>query len=160
MFSGREIAEMIAQLGFTHVIWVPDSALGLWEDALENAPDFRLVRVCREGEAWPLAAGLHLGGKRPLVIMQCTGLFESGDALRNVLFDLRLPIPAIVGYRSYLVRDSSDSARSFAEPVLHAWGIEYRLIASEEEKPQLAAHLADCLQRRKPGVVLLAEGSM
>jgi sulfopyruvate decarboxylase TPP-binding subunit len=159
IFSGREIADAIHRLEFTHVVWVPDSVLGLWEGELEAAEEFRLLRVCREGEAWPLAAGLHLGGKRPLVIMQCTGLFESGDALRNVLFDLKLPIVAIVGYRSYLVRPSSDSAKRFTEPILDAWGIDHRVVATEEDKPQLAAHLASCLQAEKPGVVLLAEGS-
>ena len=159
MFTAREIAEIIRRLGFTHVIWVPDSVLGPWEGALEADGAFQLVRVCREGEAWPLAAGLYLGGKRPLVMVQCTGLFESGDALRNVLFDLELPLVAVVGYRSYLAADSRDTARRFTEPILNAWGIEHRLIAREEDKPQLAAHLAACLEAGTPGVVLLAEGS-
>ena len=83
MFSGDEVAELIAELGVTHVIWLPDSGLGPWETALENSSAFRLLRVAREGEAWGLAAGLHIGGKQPLVVMQTTGLFESGDALRN-----------------------------------------------------------------------------
>lgn len=159
MFSGREIADVIRRLGFTHVIWVPDSVLGLWEQSLSAAEALRLVRVCREGEAWPLAAGLHLGGKRPLVIVQSTGLFESGDALRNVLFDLRLPLVAVVGYRAYLVPRSSDSAKRFIEPILNAWGIDYRLIATPADKPQMAAYLARCLEAERPGVVLLAEGN-
>ena len=71
-----------------------------------------LVRVCREGEAWTIAAGLYLGGQRPLVVIQNTGLFESGDALRNVLFDLGLPLFALIGYRNYLVPDSPDTARA------------------------------------------------
>jgi len=159
MFSGREIAEAISRLGYSHVVWVPDSVLGPWEKDLEAAASFRLLRVCREGEAWPLAAGLYLGGKRPLVMMQCTGLFESGDALRNVLFDLALPITAVVGYRSYLVADSPDTARKFARPILDAWEIDYRLVAAEDDKPQLTDHLAACLRAQRPGVVLLAEGS-
>ncbi len=160
MFSGPEITDAIGPLGFTHVVWVPDSVLGGWEAALEASEAFRLIRVCREGEAWPLAAGLYLGGKRPLVLMQCTGLFESGDALRNVLFDLKLPLVAILGYRSYLIRGSSDSAKKFAQPILDAWGIDYRLIATEQDKPQLAAQLATCLEAQRPGMVLLAEGSI
>ena len=165
MFSGREIADTVSRLGYSHVVWVPDSVLGTWEEELEAAAGFRLLRVCREGEAWPLAAGLYLGGKRPLVMMQCTGLFESGDALRNVLFDLGVPITAIVGYRGYpvagsdAVADSPDSARKFARPILDARGIDYRLVAGEDDKPQLADHLAACLRAQRPGVVLLAEGS-
>src|SRR2546421_10620194 len=125
MFTGPEIAITLTELGVTHVIWVPDSTTGTWEEALDSSPALRLIRVCREGEAWPLAAGLHLGGKTPLVLMQSTGLFESGDALRNVLFDLALPIFALIGVRNALVSDSRDSARTFAEPILKAWGIPY-----------------------------------
>lgn len=158
LFTGKEIAEIIAELGFTHVIWVPDSTLGTWEAALEDSPSFRLLRVCREGEAWAMAAGLHLGGKSPLLIMQCTGLFESGDALRNAVYDLGLPLLAIIGLRNYLILDSPDSAKRFAQPILDAWDIDYHLIASENDKPQLQNFLAACLRDDKPGVVLIAEG--
>ena len=158
MYSGPEVAATLAELGVSHVIWLPDSELGQWEAALENSPAFRLIRICREGEAWPLAAGLFLGGRSPLVMMQITGLFESGDALRNVLFDLKLPIFAIVGARSYLTESSPDTAKRFTEPILAAWGIPYVLIARAEDKPRLAEHYRRCRQEGTPGVALMAEG--
>ena len=37
--------------GFTHVVWIPDSALGPWEPALVSSDKLKLVRPCREGEA-------------------------------------------------------------------------------------------------------------
>ncbi len=160
MVSGTLAVETFASLGFTHVIWVPDSALGPWEADLETASATKLLRVCREGEAWALAAGLHVGGSSPLVVMQSTGFFESGDALRNVLFDLQLPLSALIGYRSFLVQDSPDSAKRFLEPVLQAWGLDYVLVTSEDDWPQAAAHWGACQQAEKPGVVLLAEGKM
>ena len=119
---------MLADVGTTHVVWVPDSALGDWESALESSPAFRLLRVCRESEAWALAAGLHLGGAQPMIVMQTTGMFDSGDSLRNCLFDLRLPLFAIVGHRSFLIENTTDTAKHFAEPILNAWGIDYVLL--------------------------------
>ena len=160
MYTGPEIAATIDDLGVTHVVWVPDSLLGGWEQSLESLPSCRLIRVCREGEAWPLAAGLHLGGKRPVVMIQTTGMFESGDAMRNVLLDLKLPIFAVIGHRSYLVEDSPDTAKRLAEPFLKAVGIEYMLVARPEEKAKLAQFYRDCREAAKPGVVLVAEGSM
>ena len=91
MFTGSEIVGLCEELGVTHVVWVPDSAFGPWETELESARSVQLVRVCREGEAWPLAAGLLVGGKSPLVVMQTTGLFESGDALAKLPAD-RTPV--------------------------------------------------------------------
>ncbi len=157
-YPGDKVVEIFTALGITHVVWLPDSALGPWEAALERAGSLKLVRVCREGEAWAIAAGLHLGGCRPLVLIQNTGLFESGDALRNVLFDLGLPLLAVVGYRSYLVANSTDSARRFTEPVLSAWGLKYAVVRSAGELPAMQKHLADCIAARRPGIVLVGEG--
>jgi sulfopyruvate decarboxylase TPP-binding subunit len=159
MFCGEEIVETLEQLGVTHVIWLPDSAFGPWESALE-ASSMRLIRVCREGETWPLAAGLQLGGKSPLVMMQMTGFYESGDALRNILFDLQVPLYAVLGARSWLVEGSRDSAKRFIEPILNAWGIDYTLIVSAEQKPQLQAHYLECREAQRAGAALIAEGRM
>ena len=64
-YSGSKFVAALAELGVTHAVWVPDSALGVWEQALEDSPDIQLVRVCREGEAWPIAAGSrHLPRRR------------------------------------------------------------------------------------------------
>ncbi|HEV7221441.1 MAG TPA: thiamine pyrophosphate-binding protein [Pirellulales bacterium] len=158
MLTGPQIAAAIAELGVTHVVWLPDSTLGTWEAALGQSPDLALVRVCREGEAWAIAAGLHLGGRRPLVVMQCTGLFESGDALRNVLFDMRLPLYAMIGYRSYLLENSPDTARRFTEPVLKAWGLDYMLIEGAADLPKWTEHYRACQIAGRPGAALLAEG--
>ena len=159
MFTGAEIVAVFSDLGISHVVWVPDSATGQWEEALDASP-ISLIRVCREGEAWPLAAGLHLGGRTPLVIMQTTGLFESGDALRNVLFDMHLPIFSLIGVRNGSVRQSGDSAKVFAYPILRAWGIDCRWIMSPDDKPMLAEHYRNCRQAGRPGAALLAEGAM
>lgn len=160
MFTGSEITDTLRDLGVTDVVWLPDSEMGKWESSLESADFVRLIRVCREGEAWALAAGLLLGGRTPVVMIQTTGLFESSDTMRNVLFDLHLPIFAIVGARSWLMPDSKDSAKTFTEPFMKAWQIDYRLIESVEQKPMLAEHFQHCRQQKQPGMVLLAESSI
>ena len=160
MFSGDEVADALADLGITHVVWLPDSALGPWEEALASASALNLVRVAREGEAWAIAGGLLIGGARPLVMIQNTGLFESGDALRNMLFDLRLPLYAVIGYRSYLVPDSPDSAKRFTEPLLKAWGIDYVLLDTPSSLAKLTEHYRTCQAAGKPGAALVAEGRM
>ncbi len=157
MFTGPEIAAQFADLGITHVIWIPDTTTGPWESALESSSGFDLIRICREGEAWPLAAGLHVGGQSPIILIQTTGLFESGDAVRNVLFDLRVPLFAVIGARNWLNADSTDSAKRFTEPILKAWGIPYALIDGPEHKHRLADHYRQCVQSQEAGFVLLAE---
>ncbi len=157
MFTGAEIVAELKDMGISHVIWVPDSELGKWERSLESAEGLSLVRVCREGEAWPLAAGLLMAGKSPLVMLQTTGLFESGDALRNVVYDLALPVFAIVGARSWLAENSSDSAKRFSRAIVDAWQVDWELVQCEQDKPKLRKCYLDCRANHRPGIVLLAE---
>jgi sulfopyruvate decarboxylase subunit alpha len=160
MFSGEQIATLFAGLGVTHVVTVPDSTIGKWGDAIARTPGMRLVRVCREGEAWAVAAGLHFGGARPLVLIQCTGLFESGDSLRNVLHDWKLPIFSVIGYRSFLNQDTlpGDTCLVFTEPMLDAWKIDYKLITTESQIGVIGDHYRECVAAGKPGAALIAEG--
>jgi hypothetical protein len=90
--------------------------------------------------------------------MQSTGLFESGDALRNVMLDLKLPIFALVGVRNALVAESRDSAKLFAEPMLKAWGIPYVWIRGSGDGRLLNEHFVDCRKSGRAGAALLAEG--
>ena len=160
MFSGIEVAELFAGLGITHVVSVPDSTIGQWHGAIAAHPSLRLVRVCREGEAWAVAGGLHLGGATPLVLIQCTGFFESGDSLRNIVHDWKLPIFSVIGYRSYLNQETlpGDTCLLFTEPVLDAWRIDWRLIRQPSEKGEIAAHYRRCRDARCAGAVVIAEG--
>ena len=159
MFSGPQIASLLRELGVTHVVTVPDSTIGQWQKEIDDA-GIRLVRVCREGETWAVAAGLHLGGAKPLVMIQCTGFFESGDALRNVLHDWKLPIFALIGYRSYHNQTTlpGDTCLVFTEPVLDAWKIDYKLITKENEIDVIRDHYRACVGAGKPGAALVAEG--
>lgn len=158
LIPARLLLEACDELGVTHVVWLPDSAMGPWEQALSNSPRLKLVRVCREAEAWLTAAGLLLGGAQPLVIIQNTGLLDSCDALRSALFDLQQPLWAIIGYRSYLEPNSKDSVRHLTEPLLKALGLDFLLADSEAAFERTASHLRACRDAGKPGVVLLAEG--
>lgn len=159
MFTGEQIASVFRNVGVTHVLTVPDSTIGQWEKAIETA-GISLVRVCREGEAWEIAGGLYLGGKSPLVMIQCTGLFESGDALRNTIHDWGLPIYAVIGYRSYLNQDTlpGDTCLTFTEPILAAWKLDTLLVKESSQLDAIGAHYTSCRERGVAGVALIGEG--
>lgn len=159
MFTGAEVAAALRAMGVSHVLTVPDSTIGQWEGDIEAAR-IRLVRVCREGEAWTIAGGLYLGGATPLVLIQCTGLFESGDALRNTLHEWRLPIYAIIGYRSYLNQENlpGDTSLVFTEPILATWKLDVLFVRTGAQLAEIAEHYRTCRAAGIPGATLLAEG--
>ena len=160
MFSGQQMARLMLDIGVTHVVTVPDSTIGAWGDVMEQTRGLNVIRPCREGEAWCIAGGLYLGGATPLVMIQCTGLFESGDALRNTIHDWKLPILSMIGYRSYLDQSvlPGDTCLTFTEPVLDAWRLPYRLITAAAQYDEMRVFLADARQASRPGAALIAEG--
>lgn len=126
MLAAETVVGEIERLGYTHIVWIPDSHLGQWEACLQSSDKLQLLRVCREGEAIGMATGLMLGLAKPLVIIQCTGFFEAGDALRNAVHDLGLPLKMIVGVRGWLAKQAGagkDNCAHFTEPVAAAWDI-------------------------------------
>src|SRR6185437_13807394 len=125
MIAGATVAAALEAAGFTHLVWIPDSHLGTWDAALSQS---RLapIRPCREGEAVGIAAGLILGGTRPLVAIQCTGFFEAGDAVRNVVHDLKLPLKLLVGVRSWRAMQAgkaADNCPHYAQRLVKAWDL-------------------------------------
>ena len=160
MLDGSSVVAALKRCGITHVVWIPDTELGAWEASLSAAADLRLIRVCREGEAFALAAGLHLGGKKPIILLQCTGLFEAGDALRNVLFDMKLPLFFVVGVRSYYAHQqgtTADTCPVFTEPILRAWKIPYVLLDARNTAEDLANAYRQAQAEKRAGAALIAE---
>jgi sulfopyruvate decarboxylase subunit alpha len=159
MITGSAVAEQLRAMAISHVVTVPDGTIGRWEADIARA-GIRLVRVCREGVAWSVAGGLYIGGARPLVMIQCTGLFESGDALRNTLHEWKLPLYAIIGYRSYLNQENlpGDTSLVFTEPILAAWKLDVRFVKQAPELAGMTEHYRACQSASRPGVALIAEG--
>jgi sulfopyruvate decarboxylase TPP-binding subunit len=160
MLDGPAVVTALKSCGVTHVVWIPDSVTGRWDAALASDPDLKLVRVCREAEALAVAGGLLLGGRRPVVVLQCTGLFDAGDALRNLVHDLHLPLFLVVGVRSWLAHrqgTSADSCPVFTEPFLQAWRIPYTVLDPDAPAEDLAAAYRKARDEGRAGAVLLPE---
>lgn len=160
MIDGPAVVASLDAAGFTHLVWLPDSHLGTWDAALAGS---RLapIRACREGEAVAIAAGLLLGGARPLVAIQCTGFFEAGDAVRNVVHDLKLPLKLLVGVRSrraYLEGKSQDNCAHFADRLVAAWELPFEWFDPfDRPAADLPGVLRGLADRPGPGVILWTE---
>ena len=81
-FSPQTVLEHLKSNGVTHVVWLPDSETNFLYMLMQDEPSLDLIPVSREGQAFSTAAGLSVGGARPVILIQNTGLMESGDSLR------------------------------------------------------------------------------
>jgi sulfopyruvate decarboxylase TPP-binding subunit len=124
--------------------------------ALEAEPGLELVPVCREGESVAIAAGLWAGGKTPVVLIQNTGMFESGDSIRGLGLDVNLPLVMMIGYRGWTRHGPTpDSAARFTEPILNAWGINYYLIESDADVERISLAFEEARRTARPVAVLV-----
>lgn len=155
-FTARNVVDSLIGCGVTHVVWLPDTESGFLFETLRDEPRLTLVPVCREGEAIPIAAGLIVTGQKPVVIIQSTGLFESGDSVRGLAIDCKLPLLMLVGYRGYEGgRPSADSAATYLEPILNAWGIPYTIIDSNASLDAIPRAYQQAQERPGPVAVLI-----
>jgi len=148
--------EELKKNNISHVVWLPDSETNFMFQLLTNEPTLDLVPVCREGETMAIAAGLWVGGKRPIVLIQNTGIFEAGDSIRGLGLDVNQPLVMLVGYRGWSRHGlTKDSAARFIEHILHAWGITYYLIETDEDADRISLAIEEADRTSKPVAVLV-----
>jgi sulfopyruvate decarboxylase subunit alpha len=159
--SGISATSIISELknsNVTHVVGLPDNGSRVLFEHLQKEPEIELVPVTREGEAFAVASGLFIGGKQPFVIIQNTGLLESGDAFRGTAFNMGIPLVMLVGYRGYGSIDAEpekvDSAATFLEPTLKAWNIPYWLCKQNEDVVYIAEAFRKANETMLPSAVI------
>ena len=139
----------------THVVWLPDTETSFLYQSISKNNQIKIIPICREAESIPLAAGLWIGGKKPVVMIQNTGLFESGDSIRGLAVDIDLPLVIIVGYRGWTRHGiTKDSAAIYTEPTLNAWGLKYYLIDGDDVD-RISIAFEESTKEQKPIVCLI-----
>ena len=97
--SPETVLAQMKKNGMTHVVWLPDSETNWLFLLMQADPSLTLVGVNREGLAFSIGAGIYAGGKTPLILIQNTGLMESGDSMRGWPMQMEVPVVLMVGYR-------------------------------------------------------------
>jgi sulfopyruvate decarboxylase subunit alpha len=151
------LAEMKKQ-GVSHVVWLPDSETNWLYLLMKAEPSLRLVGVSREGHACSIAAGLHAGGAKPMILIQNTGMMESGDSLRGWLLGLNVPVVLMVGYRGWTRHGvTADTAATYTERFLMAFGLDYYLVESDADASRIGTAFAEAARKQRPVVVLVGD---
>ncbi len=144
--------------GVTHVVWLPDSETNWLYMLMEAEPTLDLIAVSREGQAMSIAAGLAVGGKKPIVLIQNTGMMESGDSIRGWGFGLNTPVVLMVGYRGWTRHGvNQDTAATYTERFLNAFGINYYLIENDEDAARISIAFEEAERTRRPVAVLVGD---
>ena len=172
--AGLIISEL-KKCGITHMLGLPDNTSAALFALLADDPKIDLITVTREGEAFAMASGLWLGGKVPAIVIQNTGLLESGDAYRGTALRMRVPLLCLITYRGYArmgdlqsgthgepviddySRSDIDSAGVVTEPTLKAWALPYEFLHTDQDIGKISSAFTRAEKESRPVVVLITE---
>lgn len=131
------IARALVRAGVTVAAFVPDSRLsGILQELAEQGVSLR--SLTREEECVGYACGQRVGGGRPVVLMQSSGLGNALNALGTLAIPYRLGLPLIVSMRGTLgEKNPSQIPIGRAAPaLLAALGIQnFALRAADRADP-------------------------
>ncbi len=94
----KTVVDIIESGGVDIILSVPCIILsGIITEIEKRA--FKYISVCREEEGVGIAAGAALAGKKPMLLMQNSGLGNSINALMSLTRIYKLPLFILMSYR-------------------------------------------------------------
>lgn len=121
-------------------------------------PGVEATVATREEEAFGIAAGLYLGGARPTVMLQSSGLGNSLNALTSLIVPYQIPMLAIVSMRGDAGEWNAAQVPmgQAVASILTAIGVPYAVAPSAETVEALVTSVGhSAFGTRQTGVCLL-----
>ncbi len=97
--SSEAVYKAIKEAGIDFVVSLPCVNLGKVMELVDCDEDIIHVPVTREEEGFGICAGAFLGGKKPAILMQNSGLGNSVNVLASLYELYRIPILMIMSHR-------------------------------------------------------------
>ena len=158
VLSPEALVDEFKKNGVTHIITIPDSETNYLYELMLKQDWLDVVPISREGEGPGTALGLAIAGKKPVVLIQNTGMLEAGDSIRGMALDAGFPMVFVVGYRGWTRRGKTpDSAATYTEPFLHAMRLNYYFVERNTDAPRITEAFKEAEETERPVVVLIGD---
>ncbi len=157
MISGHDFAARLGRHGFDFFTGVPCSLIEDLIAVLERGTRAPYVAAVREDAAVGVAAGAWFGGRRPVVLMQNSGLGTSLNALASLSLMYGLPVLLVVTWRGFGGKDAPEHILTgeISPKLLELLGVPYRVLAADSLDADLAWAAAEMDARRSPVALLV-----
>ncbi|HSL50017.1 MAG TPA: thiamine pyrophosphate-dependent enzyme [Candidatus Deferrimicrobiaceae bacterium] len=158
--TGAALAALLEAQGYDFFTGVPCSMISSLIAALETHPRLPYVPAVREDVAVGLAAGAWLAGRRPLVLMQNSGLGTSLNALVSLSLLYRLPALLLVTWRGHRGTDAPEHLLmgEISPSLLEMIRIPHRVLSAKSLADDVAWGRAESDRLSQPVALLLPPG--
>ncbi len=131
MLDTKEFVKRLIDKGYTHLCVVPCSfAKNIINEAINNK-NIEYLPCASEAVAASVATGLKMSGKKPIVIVQSSGITNMGSNITSLLKPYGVTFPIITSWRTYKEGDSEIQHKHLATKLpdlIQAYGYEYTII--------------------------------
>jgi len=152
MLNTADFVSHLIEEGFSDLCVVPCSfAKNLINETLNRSSQINYIPCASEAVACSIAAGLSISGKKPIVIIQSSGLTNMGSCITSLLKPYGIMFPIIVSWRSYKEGDSEIQHSHLAKSLpnlIEAYGYKYCLI-DKVSLPKTVEQINSCLRELK-----------
>lgn len=93
----EEVVRALKRAGVSRVLYLPCERIRRLISLVTE--EFRHVPLSREEEGVGISAGLYMGGERPLMIVQSSGMGNMINALMSLTRTYSLPLPILISWR-------------------------------------------------------------
>lgn len=140
------------------IVTVPDWVQLALHQQLD-LPDsgIRQVMCCNEDQAIAVATGLHLAGRRVMVMIQNQGFYACINTIRAIGLDAGLPLVMLIGQfgreEANFGKPATQSTRNtvrLLEPVMKALGVRFWNLDSEADLGAVAQAVAHAEKQGAP----------
>ena len=84
------------------------------------------------------------------------GFLESGDSIRGLVLDVKIPMLLVIGYRGWRGGEPMvDSAGTYLEPILRTWGIPYYMLEGDADLDKLTQAYRESREQQTAVAVLI-----
>jgi phosphonopyruvate decarboxylase len=160
VLTGAALADLLEAQGYDFFTGVPCSMISSLIATLEAHPRLPYVPAVREDVAVGLAAGAWLAGRRPMVLMQNSGLGTSLNALVSLSLMYRLPVLLLVTWRGHGGKDAPEHLLmgEISPSLLEMIRIPHRILSAGTVADDIAWGRRESERLSQPIALLLPPG--
>ena len=155
-----QFCSVLKGYGFNFSSGVPCSILKDIISHFSVDPDMTYIPATREDEALGIATGASLAGRKPVVLMQNSGLGNSINAFASLVILYKIPLLLLISWRGYEGKDAPEHLIMGESMVklLEDIGVPVQIISKDNPEMALSASIKEMAEKQIPAAIILRRG--
>tara|TARA_Y100000746_G_scaffold136721_1_gene117097 strand:+ start:2212 stop:3273 length:1062 start_codon:yes stop_codon:yes gene_type:complete len=142
----KSFIDILIQNQYTHLCVVPCSFAKYVINEAINNDGIEYLPAASEAVACSIAAGLKMAGKKPIVIVQSSGMTNMGSCITSLIKPYGVTFPILTSWRSYKEGDSEIQHKHLAKELpklINAYGYEHCILDNQNLENAIS-QINDC----------------